>query len=97
MTIDMRLFGAGLNLILFILCFVRLHRIDIRSPAFVLYLSLTMGWGWLLLGDLSFFFDWIDLGVVGLVGPGYRFIGFRVLVLMGLIYVSIAGPCRKGD
>jgi hypothetical protein len=94
---DLRVLGSILSALLFILCFIRLHKLAIRAPAFVLYLSLCMAWGWMLMGDIGYWVSWIDLGVLEKAGLGYRLLGFKVLVMIGLIYVNITGPCRKDN
>ena len=91
---EARLFGTALDLILFILSFARMHQVRICEPQFILYLTLAMGWGWMLLGDIAFWATSIDLGMVEQVGPGIRLGVFRIILILGLAYVIRFGERR---
>jgi len=95
MNDDIRALGTVLNILLFVVCFFRLHRVEVIKPSFVLYLCMTLAFGFLLIGDAGYWLPGIDLGPLTHIGSGIRFTMFRAFLLVGLLYVSLTGEDRK--
>ena len=79
---------------LFVLSALRLHNVDTEKSEFVLYLTLVLGFGWLLLGDIDHMIAWIDWGTLQNAGSASRGIVTRCMIFAGLLYVNVRGESR---
>ena len=95
MTIDIRFLTTVMDASLFFLSALRLHQVETDKSEFVLYLTMVVGFGWLLLGDLDGWVSWIDWGNASVMTVPTRGLITRCAILIGLLYVSIRGESRN--
>ncbi len=88
--IDQRIFGFILNILIFLISFYSMHTIKIVKPEFIFSLCMTLAFGWLVAGDIGYFFESIDLGVIEQIGSGVRFTIARIFILFGLLHLNIS-------
>lgn len=98
--ISVQTMGGILDIALFILSCWRLHSVETDQPVFVLYLTLVLAFGYLLIGDVDYWVKWIDFGEAYIMPSVARALVSRILILVGLTYVNIRGesrhkPCRS--
>jgi len=87
--IDPRILGFILNLLIFIISFYSMHNISIKKPEFIFSLCMTIAFGWLVVGDIGYFVEYINFGLIEQVGPGVRFTVARLFILFGLLHLNI--------
>jgi len=91
----MRTWIGTTDIVLFGLACLRLHNIETEHPDFVFHLTLVFAFGLLLVGDLDYWIDWMNLEEVNIVGNGARYLSARLLLLAGLLYINIKGESRN--